>query len=942
MSQILKGPTKSSQDLQLQAAEKGFRLSSRQFLELSGAVAVFAGISTMLPSSPFTLRESEAQTTAASTGITEDVWFPTSCWMCSQACALMVHRVNGVVVKVEGNVNAPANMGKICGRGQSFHMKLYDPWRIRAPLKRTNPVKGRGVDPKWVEISWDEAFSTIASKVTPLLQDPKKFLAVTGWANPAFTGSGGSTGQYFGYAFSGVSGTATPSWISGPGGITCAAGQHNIGYVQDGTSSPPTMGPDLEYCNYLVLVGATTGINKATPSVARAFNAARARGMKLVVVDTRLSPEANKADLWIPIRGGTDQAFLLAMANVLIYELNTIDTSFLKSRTNGPYLIRSDTGLYMRSATDMLAPDPSRKNQVFGKPQVWDSVDNVAKDFDDPTVKDVALEGGPYTINGVSCKPGYQLLKEMLANCTPEWAQNITTIPAATIRSVTSDFANAAQIGQNIIIDGYTFPYRPAAIGLGRGSQTHHTASRIVEAGLLPNLLIGGMETPGFYSAGARQKPGPDGTNLPSGTASYRKVAAPNYQLMNAFWPTSYKTYYATYPAIVDPSKFGINFPLEAMFIGYTNPIFNFGSGDVTTEALAKVPFLFTASYLSDETTEMADIVLADAGTAMELQLSGDNFRQPMLATNPDNTMMMEDIYLQLAAKIGFLPKFYSQLNSALKLSQNYQLDPTVTYTWTQIIDRQLKSAYGDQYGLDWFKANGVAPNATDPNAPAKKADFAYYQNPKTRYHLYYEYLQWAKQEIQSDLTAAGLTHPYPGWENDYPALPDWHPNPSYSAPAEYDLYESNYRPFLMSMGFSPDNPWTMEAMDVFDPYTMNVQINAETGKTKGLQDGDLVWVESATQEPWARVQGAVKLSEAVHPEACIIGGEWGRWGVNMSPVAKIGPHHNSLTSSYNPDYIEQFCGNVDMGAKVRIYKVTPANSTPLPIKTYQNGTAVT
>jgi anaerobic selenocysteine-containing dehydrogenase len=46
--------------------------------------------------------------------------------------------------------------------------QVYDPDRIKVPMKRTNPAKGRGIDPKFVPISWDEALNTVADKMMEL------------------------------------------------------------------------------------------------------------------------------------------------------------------------------------------------------------------------------------------------------------------------------------------------------------------------------------------------------------------------------------------------------------------------------------------------------------------------------------------------------------------------------------------------------------------------------------------------------------------------------------------------------------------------------------------------------------------------------------------------------------------------------------------------------
>ena len=101
----------------------------------------------------------------------EDVWVPSACGMCYSQCGIKVHRVNGVVVKIEGNPDFPHNWGRLCAKGHAAIMSLYDPSRVRTPLKRTNPEKGIGVDPKWVEIGWEEAIDLVADKLERQVRD---------------------------------------------------------------------------------------------------------------------------------------------------------------------------------------------------------------------------------------------------------------------------------------------------------------------------------------------------------------------------------------------------------------------------------------------------------------------------------------------------------------------------------------------------------------------------------------------------------------------------------------------------------------------------------------------------------------------------------------------------------------------------------------------------
>ncbi|NIN96317.1 MAG: molybdopterin oxidoreductase, partial [Anaerolineae bacterium] len=154
---------------------------------------------------------------------TEDVWVPSSCFMCFSDCGILAHRVDGVVVKIEGNPKHPYNQGRTCARSQAGLMKLYNPWRIKSPLKRTNPERGRDVDPGWVEISWEEALDTVGERLRKIHEeDPRKLLVMSGWGSRFY---GGEARKDVAKAF------GTPNHISGPGGMTCAAAWHNIGYL---------------------------------------------------------------------------------------------------------------------------------------------------------------------------------------------------------------------------------------------------------------------------------------------------------------------------------------------------------------------------------------------------------------------------------------------------------------------------------------------------------------------------------------------------------------------------------------------------------------------------------------------------------------------------------------------------------------------------------------
>jgi anaerobic selenocysteine-containing dehydrogenase len=114
------------------------------------------------------------------------------------------------------------------------------------------------------------------------------------------------------------------------------------------------------------------------------------------------------------------------------------------------------------------------------------------------------------------------------------------------------------------------------------------------------------------------------------------------------------------------------------------------------------------------------------------------------------------------------------------------------------------------------------------------------------------------------------------------------------------------------------DNPWIYEVVQRFDPYTMSVWMNVQTGTAKGLKTGDLVWVESSTG---GKIQGEVKLSECVHREVVAIGGCNGHRSVNLAPRATVGPHLNTLLS-IDEQYSDPVTANIGGSAAVKVYKV--------------------
>ena len=95
-------------------------------------------------------------------------WMPATCQGCTSWCSKQVYVIDGRAVKVRGNPIRRSTSAPVARDRIWPFQQVYDPDRIKVPMKRTNPKKGRDEDPKFVPISWDEALNTIADKIMEL------------------------------------------------------------------------------------------------------------------------------------------------------------------------------------------------------------------------------------------------------------------------------------------------------------------------------------------------------------------------------------------------------------------------------------------------------------------------------------------------------------------------------------------------------------------------------------------------------------------------------------------------------------------------------------------------------------------------------------------------------------------------------------------------------
>ncbi len=245
-----------------------------------------------------------------------------TCPLCEAMCGLRIQVENGRVARIRANPEDVFSRGYICPKGTMLGDLHEDPDRLRAPLVRD----GDG----FREVSWSEAFDTAARLLHGVIER-HGLRAVTAYiGNP--TVHNFSLQRYI-PAFIAMSGLPV---VYSAGTVDQWPKNLSAALMFGGMWTIPT--PDLDRTQYLLMLGAnphaSQGSLLAAPDVLGRLDAIRARGGRVVVVDPRRTGTCDHASEWLPIRPGTDAAFLFAIAHVLFAE-NRVALGALAGRVNG-------------------------------------------------------------------------------------------------------------------------------------------------------------------------------------------------------------------------------------------------------------------------------------------------------------------------------------------------------------------------------------------------------------------------------------------------------------------------------------------------------------------------------------------------------------------------------------------------------------------------------
>ena len=870
----------------------------------------------------------------------------TYCYQCVAGPDLLtVKVVDGVATEVEPNFAAAdvhPGGGKVCVKAYGLVQKTYNPNRIRTPMKRTNPKKGRGEDPRFVPISWDEALDTVAAKLNGVraagLTDESGYprLAVS-------LGGAGTPQSYMGTfpAFLAAWGPVDMGFGSGQG-VKCYHSEHLYGEFWHRAF---TVSPDTPLTEYLISCGANVEASGGVVGVWRHANA-RIRGMKRVQVEPHLSVTGACSAEWVPIKPKTDAAFLFALVHMLLHAFprERLDVPFLTKRTSSPYLV-GPHGFYLRDRTTR-------------KPLVWDAARGTAVPFDAPGI-DEALEGR-HNVDAIEIGPDDEVLAEgmlagetafsklvaHMASYSPEWAAPVCDVTAPTMRRIAGEFLDHAHVGETIEIEGKRLPYRPVAVSLGKTVNNGWGGFECVWARTMLAALVGGLEVPGGTLGTTvrlnRQVParvdsvltGPDGFMEYPLNPTDKARWSPNPNIRNAYRTMVPLAANGPWSQALGPTHFSWMFLDETpkglprvtlpdvWFVYRTNPAISFWDTDAVGDRMARFPFMVAFAYTLDETNHHADILLPEATDLESLQLiriggskfveqfwdcTGFALRQPAVATEGD-ARDFTAIATELARRTGILEKYNASINKGaagvpLKGAHwDVALAPETAHTPEAIWDAVCRAASAEltdgreSNGLDWWKTHGLA---TKPFPRTKWYLYPTLAEKGLRFELPY---QERLLRIGTELGRRLHEHDMHWWDNqlpEYQALPKckdfglpWIASLEKAGgkPQDYPFWLLTARSMQYAWGANVGMQLIKEVADNVKGHR-GVIINTSMAGQLGIRDGDPI--EIAT--PAHRVKGRAVLRQGIRPDTLLLIGQFDHW---VTPFTKgFGmPSMNSLT----------------------------------------------
>ena len=799
------------------------KLGRRVFLKGTGVAAAGAAVGvTMTSCTSVGPAEHTLDTNtdgAARWGREAGEWIPSCCNMCGGQCGILVQVVDGKVNKIEPNNWNPNNYtnistdffdgyteqygvkegATICPKGNAGIAQLYDPDRVTKPLKRTNPDKTLGADPKWQEITWEVALDEIAAKMKTLrdANEAHKLLWIS--EDHSFVNVQDDFNQLYG----------SPNYSN----------HSNLCDVARKASFKSVMGDDRPLADfiqskYVMLFGWNPTSAIKWVHLPRIITRAIENGARLVVVDPYLSDTAAKAQEWVSLRPGTDGALALAMAHVII------------------------------------------RDELYDK----DFVDN-------------------WTV-------GFAEYSKYVADKTPEWAEKITSVKAATIERLATELATT----------------KPALVDAWSGPGQHSNGVQGGRAIALLNALIGTIDQPGGMINPSRSG-GKHGKAKPDVTAA-ETLKNKRFDQLDTY-PMGHKSgvYARMFNNLLDGTG---PYQPKMMMCVFQNPVMAVPGTEKVAEAIAKLETFVVIDTMLSETAMLADYVLPGTTyferydiTTHWVTWTAVGLRQPVVKPifgQPAEYEVVAALGRRLDLKDADGKEFFSlgalsgEPVEDLTAWYEENLSAEIKNGGPAITLEELKAlpgaVYVDQKGTKYAKYEGEL-------APEKLEKAVYDGEPTADGTAVYDKAKddggvvighvfggkpvkgFATKSGKIEFVSTSLVDKKDADGKAVDLLPvytprDWQPDDKFPLylinwkEASHTLTRTQNNPILLEL--KPDNP---------------LVIHPDTAKRFGLEDDGEAWIES----PHGKVKARVKVSRRIHPE--VVGLQHGFGHRNLGKLAK-------------------------------------------------------
>ena len=360
---------------------------------------------------------------------------------CTGSCGQLAFVRDGVIVKIQqaADYPDPAYAPRGCMKGLSYINQVYGADRIRTPLIRTGE-RGSG---EFREASWAEALDRVAAGL-------QKIGTAWGWDSIHVFGQVPGSGyvqkgaNYRAAALLGmIHGTSFDFNGDLPMGMPITFGVQNAEHEAK----------DWANSRFLLLFGSNP-VETRIPDVHFILDAVE-HNARLVVVDPAFSPTASKADAWLQIAPGTDAALALALCRQIVVD-GMVDVDFMRTYTDAPLLVRTDTGKRLREK-DLVSGGADNVFVAWNERSSGPVMAGTSRLGFADGVQPALL--GTYEVRlatgrTVTATPGYALVAAELQKWTPERAAAVTDVPAEKIVALARAFAGV----------------KPAAILMGGGT----------------------------------------------------------------------------------------------------------------------------------------------------------------------------------------------------------------------------------------------------------------------------------------------------------------------------------------------------------------------------------------------------------------------------------------------------------------------------------------